>query len=46
MQLSFRRLTDAAQGEFIKHFLNWQRKRDLNLCDIFDTILYVTRTGM
>lgn len=44
MQSSYRRLTDA-QWEFIKHFLNWQRKRELNLREIFDAILYVTRTG-
>jgi transposase len=45
MQSSFQRLTDA-QWEFIKHFLNWQRKRELNLRDIFDATLYVTRTGI
>jgi transposase len=45
MQSSYRRLTDA-QWEFIKHFLNWQRKRELKLRDIFDAILYVTRTGV
>ena len=45
MQSSYQRLTDA-QWEFIKHFLNWQRKRAIDLRDVFDAILYVTRTGV
>ncbi|MFT4759602.1 MAG: transposase [Paraglaciecola sp.] len=45
MQSSFRRLTDA-QWKFIKYFLNWQRKRELSLRDIFDATLFVTRTGI
>ena len=45
MQLSFQQLTDA-QWEFIKHFLNWQRKRKLDLRDVFNAILFVTRTGI
>lgn len=44
MQSSYQRLTDA-QWEFIKHFLNWQRKRKINLRDVFNAILYVTRIG-
>ena len=45
MQRKFRRLTDD-QWEVIKLFLNWQRKRELDLREIFDTILFVTRTGI
>lgn len=45
MQTSYQRLTDA-QWEVIKEFLDWQRKRKLNLRDIFDAILFVTRTGI
>ena len=45
MQPSFQRLTDA-QWEFIKHFVNWQRKRELDLRDVFNAILFVTRTGI
>lgn len=44
-QTKFHRLTDA-QWEVIKQFLNWQRKRALDLRDVFDAILYVTRTGI
>jgi len=45
MQSSYQRLTDA-QWEFIKHFFNWQRKRKLDLREIFNAILFVTRTGI
>jgi len=45
MQTKFVRLTDP-QWEVIKEFLNWQRKRKLNLRTVFDAILYITRTGM
>lgn len=45
MQAKFDRLTDS-QWEFIKEFLNWQRKRQLDLRDVFDAILYITRTGV
>ena len=44
MQTQFERLTDD-QWEVIKHFLDWQRKRELDLREVFDAILYVTRTG-
>ena len=42
MQSSYQRLTDA-QWEFIKHFLDWQRKRKLDLQEVFDATLLVTR---
>ena len=45
MQPQYERLTDD-QWEVIKHFVNWQRKRDLELRDIFDALLYLTRTGV
>lgn len=45
MQTEYVRLTDA-QWEFIKEYLDWQRKRKLDLRDVFDGILYVTRTGI
>jgi len=45
MQTKYVRLTDA-QWEVIKEYLDWQRKRVLDLRDIFDAILYVTRTGV
>lgn len=45
MQTRFVRLTDS-QWEVIKQFLNWQRKRKIDLRDIFDAILYITRTGL
>ena len=45
MRSSFQRLTDT-QWELIKPFLNWDRKRVLNLREVFDAILYVTRTGL
>jgi len=44
MCIQYERLTDA-QWEVIKQFLNWQRKRELSLRDVFDAILYVTRSG-
>ena len=43
MQTQFERLTDN-QWEVIKHFLDWQRKRKLDLHEVFDAILYVTRS--
>ena len=45
MQPQYQRLTDD-QWEVIKHFLNWQRKRKLDLREIMDAILYITRTGL
>jgi transposase len=45
MQTKFVRLTDA-QSEVIKEFLNWQRKRKLNLRNVFDAIQDITRTGV
>ena len=45
MQLPFERFTDA-WWEVIKPFLNWQRKRKLDLWGAFDAILYVTRIGI
>lgn len=45
MQPSYQRLTDA-QWEFIKHFLDWQRKRKIDLREVFDAILYVTKAGI
>jgi transposase len=44
MQAQYECLTDD-QWEVIKHFLNYQRKRILNLRDVFDAILWITRTG-
>jgi Transposase and inactivated derivatives len=44
MQPKYKRLTDA-QWEVIKVFLNWQRKRKHNLREIFNAILWITRTG-
>lgn len=44
MQAQFERLTDD-QWEVIKPFVNWQRKRELDLRDVFDAILWITRTG-
>ena len=35
MQAQFERLTDG-QWEVIKPFANWQRKRELDLRDVFD----------
>jgi len=45
MQLKYELLTDA-QWEVIKHFFNWQRKRKLSLRNVFDAILWITRTGV
>jgi len=45
MQPKFKRLTDG-QWKVIKHFLNWQRKRKIDLREIFDAILFITRTGI
>lgn len=44
MQTQFERLTDG-QWEIIKLFLDWQRKREIDLRDVFDAILSLTRTG-
>jgi len=45
MQPHFVRLSDD-QWKVIKHFLNWQRKRVVELRNVFDAILYITRTGI
>jgi transposase len=45
MQTCYQRLNDT-QWQVIKPFLNWQRKRTLDLRSIVDAILYVTRTGV
>jgi len=45
MQPKFERLTDD-QWEVIKLFLNWQRKRKIDLREVFDAILFITRTGI
>ena len=45
MQPKYERLTDD-QWEVIKHYVNWQRKRQLDLRDVMDAILYITRTGI
>ncbi len=44
MQAQYERLTDSP-WEVIKPFVNWQRKRELSLRDVFDAILWITRTG-
>lgn len=44
MQPQFQRLTDD-QWEVIKVFLNWQRKRKHDLREVFNAILWITRTG-
>ena len=44
MQPQYERLTDD-QWEGIKVFLNWQRKRKYDLREIFNAILWITRTG-
>lgn len=44
MQPQYERLTDD-QWEVIKVFLNWQRKRKYDLREIFNAILWITRTG-
>lgn len=45
MQTKYVQLTDN-QWEVIKHYLNWQRKRKLSLRNVFDAVLYITRTGI
>jgi len=45
MQTQYERLTDG-QWQVIKQFLNCQRKRQINLRQVMDAILYVTRTGL
>ena len=45
MQPQFQRFTDD-QWEVIKQFLNWQRKRKVSLRDVFDAILFITRSGI
>ena len=45
MQTRYKYLTDN-RWNIIKQFLNWQRKRKLNLRLVFDAILYVTRSGI
>ncbi len=42
MQTEYVRLTDA-QWEFIKEYLDWQRKYKLDVCD---GILYVSRKNL
>ncbi len=44
MQAQFQCLTDD-QWEVIKHFLNWQRKRDIDLREVFNAILWITKIG-
>lgn len=44
MQPQYERLTDS-QWEVIKVFLNWQRKRKHDLREVFNAILWMTRTG-
>jgi transposase len=44
MQPQFERLTDD-QWEGIKVFLNWQRPRKYDLREIFNAMLWITRTG-
>jgi transposase len=45
MQPQYERLTDD-QWEVIKQFVNWQRKRKIDLRDIFDAIFFITRSGL
>ncbi|MDF9798159.1 transposase [Catalinimonas alkaloidigena] len=45
MQSHYTRLTDD-QWKVIKQFINWQRNRELDLRNVFDAILYITRTGV
>ncbi|HHS95297.1 MAG TPA: transposase [Phaeodactylibacter sp.] len=45
MQTKFEMLTDD-QWEVIKHFLDWKRKRKINLRDVFNAILWIARTGL
>ncbi len=44
MQAQFKCLTDD-QWEVIKQFLNYQRKRSLDLREIFNAILWITKVG-
>ncbi|NUQ26848.1 MAG: IS5 family transposase [Saprospiraceae bacterium] len=44
MQAQFQCLTDD-QWEVIKQFLNCQRKRAIDLREVFDAILWITRVG-
>lgn len=45
MQPQFERLTDG-QWEIIKEFLNYQRKRKVDLRQVVNAILFITRTGI
>ncbi len=45
MQKRYAPLTDN-QWKVIKKFLNWKRKRSVSLRQVFNAILYVTRTGV
>ena len=45
MQPKYERLTDD-QWEVMKQFVNWQRKRKVDLREIFDAIFFITRTGI
>lgn len=45
MQKQYNRLTDS-QWEIIKEYLDYQRKRQLNLRDVLDAIFYIVRTGI
>ena len=44
MQTNWTRLTDN-QWELMKDYVDWQRKRKLNLRDVLDAIFYIVRTG-
>lgn len=44
MQTKWTRLTDN-QWELMKDYVDWQRKRVLNLRDVLDAIFYIVRTG-
>jgi transposase len=44
MHIQFERLTDS-QWEVIKEYLPTQRKRKLDLREVFNAILWITRTG-
>ena len=44
MHIQFERLTDG-QWEVIKEYLPIKRKRKLDLREIFNAILWITRTG-
>ena len=45
MQKQYAPLTDA-QWQVMKDFVNWNRKRELDLRDVFNAIFYITRTGV